>query len=98
MKNIFNKNRPLFLTSLVSVLIILFGLIYGVSLTSYKDYKDKCDTIKKQNDSLIYINDSLSSDNFSKDIEINRYEIILDRLQEIKQDSIDLEEIEKTIE
>jgi archaellum biogenesis ATPase FlaH len=95
----FLKNNKKILITLVSLLVLIFiSNMFSSRFDVNKHYINEGLKMKKVIDSLKNANDSLTSENFTKDIQIGRYEIIYDRLMEIKQDSIDLENISKTVE
>jgi hypothetical protein len=98
MKNIFKQNRALFLASLFAIIIILTGIIYGISITSYRDYKKKNDLLTNEISKIKLENDSLKSECFVKDITSGRYELIIDKFMEIKKDSLILDSIMSNIE
>ena len=62
-------------------IIILMCALVGCFFLQRTQYK-KISTLTKQVDSLRRQNDSLNSEVFTKDIQVQRYEYILDRAQE----------------
>jgi len=65
------------------VIVSLVGIMYFPLLIKNNNVNNKeINNLKITNDSLVKIVDSLKSDIFVKDIEIGRYEYILDRAED----------------
>jgi len=91
MNKIFNQNKPLFITSVFAVILILTSVFFGIKTSSKLQLEKENRELKRKITNYEYQLDSLSSEVFVKTIQVGRYEFIFDQFQQIKKDSLVLD-------
>jgi hypothetical protein len=65
------------------ILLILVSFAFGLSLGRNYKLSKQINAYKIQNDSLSHMYDSLSTEIFVKDIDLGRYELIMERMRDV---------------